>query len=429
MKPIIYMTCALFVVLCCTGLIAAGAAATGIMDDTGSAGGTHLFSHGPYLTGTTVNETTVNWLAALPMGGMVSYASDAYYRETGRYEQEVPDDVDVSLHHVRITGLQADTCYHYMVTVGRETSGDLTFRTFPESGPFTFIVYGDTQEQFPYFTQAERHALVAGRIAVGEPDALFVLHVGDMISVVEDGEEWDRFFAAGKSLFANTTIIPVLGNHEDNASVWYDAFGMPEWYSFDCGDAHFVVLDSNEWATPHFDEETAWLRADLAANQKYRKNNPAARTFVAFHHPPYSSGARHPGGWMDLRDLWVPVFEEYGVDMVFNGHVHAYQRYVVNGVQYVVVAPAGGLLYNLTEEKAEGYAASAPHELGYVRVTVDEGGVSSVFVPVAAVSMDSRAVTEVFPVGTEFDPVHLSGCDDGIFGVIGAIYKWLFSFR
>lgn len=426
MKLVARMVCILFLVLCYTGYVAADTTVTGMKDDIGGVE-SFVFSHGPYITGTTVNETTVNWLASIPVGGIVACASDAYYRETGRYEQQVTDDAPVSLHHVHLTGLEPDTCYHYVVTVGRETTGDHTFRTFPEEGPFTFIVYGDTQEQIPYFTQTERHALVAKRIATNEPDALFVLHVGDMVCVVDDVDEWDRFFTAGSALFANTTIVPVLGNHENNASVWYDTFGMPEWYSFDCGDAHFVVLDSNDWAAPHFDKETAWLRADLAANQEHRVDNPAARTFVAFHHPPYSSGTRHPGGWTDLREFWGPVFEEYGVDMVFNGHVHSYQRYAVNDIEYVVAATGGGLLYNLTEEKTEGYTASADHELGYVRVTVNDIGVFSVFVPVATVSVGSRTVTEMFPAGMEYDPVFIGGCDDGIYGVFEGIFGGLIS--
>ncbi len=442
MKRVACVICILFMVLCGTGSAMVEGVGTGTMDGTGNAadtvpdslwgaansvvmGDASVFSQGPYLSGTTVNETLVNWLVPIPVGGVVAYASDAYYRETGRYEQQVIDDASVYRHYVHLTGLQPDTKYHYAVTVGRETSGDHTFRTFPENGPFTFIVYGDTQEQIPYFTQAERHALVAERIASNEPGALFVLHVGDMVCMVDDEDEWKRFFTAGSVLFANTTIVPVLGNHENNATVWYDSFGMPEWYSFDCGDAHFVVLDSNDWAAPHFDEETAWLRADLAANQEYREGNPAARTFVAFHHPPYSSDTRHPGGWTDIRDLWGPVFEEYGVDMVFNGHVHAYQRYAVNGIQYVVAAPGGGLLYNLTGEKTEGYAAGADHELGYVRVTVDDNSVSSVFVPVAGVSADSRMITEIFPVGTEFDPVRIGGFDNGINGVFEGIFSGL----
>ena len=113
------------------------------------------------------------------------------------------------------------------------------------------------------------------------------------------------------------------------------------------------------------------------------------------------------------------------MDMVFNGQVHSYQRYVVNGIQYVVAATGGGLLYNLTEEKTEGYAASADHELGYVRVTVDDDGVSSVFVPVAAVLGNSRTVTEIFPGGTVFDRVRIGGSDNGIYGVFGGIFGGL----
>jgi hypothetical protein len=55
--------------------------------------------------------------------------------------------------------------------------------------------------------------------------------------------------------------------------------------------------------------------------------------------------------------------------------------------------------------------------LGYVRVTVDDDRVTSVFVPVAAVSADSRAVTGIVPAGTEYDLVVIGGCDDGIIRV------------
>lgn len=252
--------------------------------------------------------------------------------------------------------------------------------------------------------------------------------MGDTVCQVGDAEEWDRFFAAGSPLFANTTIVPVLGNHENNETVWYDVFGMSEWYSFDCGSAHFVVLDSNDWAAPHMDEETAWLKKDLGSNQEHQKNNPLGRTFVTFHHPPYSSGTRHPGGWTDIRERWGPIFEDYGVDMVFSGHVHSYQRYAVNNVQYIIAATGGGVLYNLTGEKTGGYAMSADHKLGYVRVTVDNSGISSVFVPVAGVSVDNRAVIDVFPVGTEFDRVVVGGCDDGIFAIFDGISDGYLSF-
>ncbi len=109
--------------------------------------------------------------------------------------------------------------YHYQVTAGgvNVTGGDHRFRTFPpESGSFDFIVYGDSQEQLPTFTQLERHKLVADRIAEEETDITFVLHVGDTVGDPENPEEWNRFFAAGGgAMLANTTIYPITGNHEE----------------------------------------------------------------------------------------------------------------------------------------------------------------------------------------------------------------------
>ena len=401
----------LLLVLC----TATSAAAYGETDDISS------FRWGPYLTGTTVNTTVINWMSATPGNGSVSYATDAAYRTSGAYTRRVTAGADSTLHHVVLTGLLPDTPYHYQVTSGGRVSDDHTFRTFPETGPFTFIVYGDTQEQLPYFTQAERHALVAERIAATEPETLFVLHVGDTVCDAESEDEWNRFFAAGRPLFENTTLVPVLGNHENNASIWYEAFGMPEWYSFDCGGAHVAVLDSNDWAARHFDEEAAWLKTDLEENRELRTDAPEAPVFVSFHHPPYSSGTRHPGGWTDIRELWCPILEDAGVDVVFNGHVHSYQRYVVNDVQYMIAATGGGVLYDLTEEKTEGYAGGADHELGYLRVTVDGDCITSVFVPVAAVSQNNREVISVFPVGTEYDPVRIGACRDGICNVLAGI--------
>ena len=61
-------------------------------------------------------------------------------------------------------------------------------------------------------------------------------------------------------------------------------------------------------------------------------------------------------------------------------------------------------------------------------MTVDEGSVSSVFVPVAAVSADSRTVTKVFEAGMEFDRVVVGKGDDGIFGVFEGISGGISSF-
>ena len=89
-------------------------------------------------------------------------------------------------------------------------------------------------------------------------------------------------------------------------------------YSFDLGNAHWTVLDSNpyvDWSEPAL---MAWLESDL------RRASKAAWRFVAFHHPGFNSSTAH------FQDQWMrllsPIFEKYKVQMVFSGHVHAYQR-------------------------------------------------------------------------------------------------------
>jgi len=361
-----------------------------------------VIMHGPYITRTTETEATISWKTDVPANGRVDYAIEADYLSRG-YGGSVTTEEETLLHHVRLTGLMPGRTYHYQVTAGRNVTQDYHFRTFPETGkPVTFIVYGDSQEQLPDFTQLERHRLVADRVAEQEKDALFLLHVGDTVGDPNNPEEWDRFFESGRAMLGNLTICLITGNHEerDDGVTYYEAFDMPHWYSFECGDAHFAMLDSSDISGSQTTEQTAWLRDDLASDT-------ASWKFAAFHHPPYSSGTRHPGGWLNFRNLWGPVFEENDVDAVFNGHVHSYQRYLVNGIQYVVAATGGGPMYTLTDEKTTGYQNSLERTLGYTRVSLypENSTMVMAFMPVAEISGDNKEVLSICPVGSVFESV------------------------
>ncbi|MDD4313952.1 NosD domain-containing protein [Methanoculleus sp.] len=384
--------------------------AVGTTDVTATAGGitgaatvtvaaaTAAIEWAPYVTGTTTTTATIHWRTDLPSNGSVEYADETYYAANGGYEHTIDDPSVTDLHHVDLAGLAPGTRYHYHVVAEGTATGDRTFSTFPESGEFTFIVYGDTQES-QSFTQLERHSLVAERIAAEEP--LFVLHLGDTVNMVDDAAEWERFFEAGDPVFANTSFFPALGNHEENSSAYYDAFGMPEWYSFDCAGAHVAVLDSNTWIGDRMDDETAWLEADLAGEDGWK--------FVAFHHPPYTSEGRNPGGNIYLREEWGPVIANESVSAVFSGHVHAYERYLVDGVNYVVTGTGGGPLYPLSTERPDGYQNSLEHTLGYTKVIVHENGSATMeFVEVALVSDDNNEVLEIYPDGMSFDAFTLT---------------------
>jgi len=118
----------------------------------------------------------------------------------------------------------------------------------------------------------------------------------------------------------------------ENAEAGGIASGTEQYYSFDYGNVHIVSLDSQLSARDADQRATmrTWLIDDLSSHS-------ADWTIVIFHHPPYSKGANHDSdttdtrGTIDLpqllmREEFVGVFDEYGVDLVYGGHSPSYER-------------------------------------------------------------------------------------------------------
>jgi hypothetical protein len=136
-------------------------------------------------------------------------------------------------------------------------------------------------------------------------------------------EPFGPLFSSGTELFA------ILGNHDElsgRGDAQLEALGMPgRWYAVERGDLLGIALDSTRPKDP---DQLAWLQATLAGSDAKWK-------VVALHHPPYSSG--YHGSSDAARDSFVPLFERYGVQIVFSGHEHDYQRTnPINGVTYIV---------------------------------------------------------------------------------------------
>ncbi len=109
--------------------------------------------------------------------------------------------------------------------------------------------------------------------------------------------------------------------------------GTEQYYSMNYGNVHLVSLDA-QLSNADDDQREAmrsWLVSDLSHNRR-------DWTIVIFHHPPYSKGENHNSDWeqreIDMREQFTPVFEDYGVDVVYGGHAHSYERsYYLNGHQ------------------------------------------------------------------------------------------------
>ncbi len=290
---------------------------------------------GPYLQSVTTSSIIVAWETGLLGHGEVVYG------KTEEYGASVADLAVGTRHAVTLTGLAPYTAYHYRVeSSGAALSEDVTFRTAagPDQTRFTFVVFGDTR------TQYQSHQAVVERIVAQGPN--FVLHIGDLVADGTAPQQGETFFEIERELMARFPLFPALGNHEGNSPRYFDLFYLPgneHWYTFDYGNARFVCLQVDGIADfgPQ-SKQYAWLEEALAANMQ-------PWLFVYFHIPPYSSVQDALEG--DVRQVLTPLFERYGVDVVFNGHKHNYERNEVNGVTYVVTTGGGAPLYVMQERE------------------------------------------------------------------------------
>jgi hypothetical protein len=164
----------------------------------------------------------------------------------------------------------------------------------------------------------------------------FVLMMGDNLYGSERPQDYARKFAEPYAplLAADVAFYAALGNHDDPNQRYYKPFNMDgkRYYTFKKGPVRFFALDSNYMDREQLD----WLERELKASTEEWK-------IAFFHHPLYSSGARH-GSEVDLRQQVEPLFIRYSVDAVFAGHEHFYERLKPqNGIHHFISGAAAKL--------------------------------------------------------------------------------------
>ena len=146
----------------------------------------------------------------------------------------------------------------------------------------------------------------------------FAIMLGDNLYGSERPQDFvSKFERPYKPMLdAKIPFYAALGNHDDPNQRFYKDFGMggKRFYTYQKGDVRFFALDSNYMDK----DQQRWLEDELSkSNSKWK--------IPYFHHPLYSSGAAH-GSEVDLRAIIEPLFIKYGVNVVFAGHEHFYER-------------------------------------------------------------------------------------------------------
>lgn len=230
--------------------------------------------------------------------------------------------------------------------------------------PLRFVVYGDSREGGG---DALTHRRIMDRIL--EEDVALVLHTGDLVKSGDREDQWQSLLDLGRGFFDKVRFRPVMGNHDtsrDNRFARHFPLGRDgkNYYAFSADTAHFLALDSTVDFSPGSDQY-AFAEKQLTDWNALKKPSPV---FVILHHPPFSQ-SRH-GDDKEVGRFLVPLFEAKGVDAVFAGHDHNYQRIGPrNGILYIVTGGGGAPLYGLRPGSPSSKAAHKKHH--YVVVEVD----------------------------------------------------------
>jgi len=200
-----------------------------------------------------------------------------------------------------------------------------------KSGSVRFLVLGDAgtgdREQYEVANQIVRY----GRSF----PFTFAIMLGDNIYGSERPQDFDRKFTRPyKALLeADIEFNAALGNHDDPNQRYFKPFnlGGNRYRTFKKGNVRFFVIDSN-YLDP---EQLKWLEKELSESGSDWK-------IAYFHHPLYTTARRGPE--VEVRAVLEPLFVKHGVDVVFTGHEHIYERYKPQkGIYYFTVGGAAKL--------------------------------------------------------------------------------------
>jgi 3',5'-cyclic AMP phosphodiesterase CpdA len=164
----------------------------------------------------------------------------------------------------------------------------------------------------------------------------FVIMLGDNLYGGDAPADYANKFERPYKLLldAGVPFYAALGNHDKPNERFYKPFNMngQQYYTYKKGNVRFFVLDSNDMNP----RQLAWLEKEL-------QNSGSNWSICYFHHPLYSSGAFH-GSSTELRLVLEPLFVKYGVQVVFAGHDHVYERVKPQkGISYFTEGASGSL--------------------------------------------------------------------------------------
>ena len=326
---------------------------------------------------------------------------DEHTQTIGATDKAFTDDGSTTyIYEATLTGLAPNTKYEYRVGYGPDRRSDWYSLETAGGNVYDVLIYPDSQSAD--YSQWEE---IVKSSALRNPRTALYITMGDLVDNGEQAYQWRTWLNSIKPLSANVPLATTLGNHEMYTLDWkmrepyayLNYFAVPpngnetfnrRYYSFDFGDVHYVVLDTMLYESNHednhdthhpdlYDIEVQWLRQDLAANTK-------KWTVVLMHRDPFQYAFNRPGasrdvGFNEEGVLFMPIFDEFNVDLVLSAHLHSYRNrgHVRNferdasGPLYILTGIAGDARRpNWKEHPLDVYVAPDRDKNNYMTMTV-----------------------------------------------------------
>jgi len=300
-------------------------------DDTTPLDCPAVITRQPYLQSATQTSMRVLWRTDEEADSFIEWGATP---DLGNYVKK-SDLVDK--HDLKIRHLSPGTTYYYKVRSCLSETDVATFRTAPDAEtPFNFVAFADNQYGYEIFTE------IAALMETENP--WLAISAGDCVDNGWHQEDFEQqLFGPGASLWRSTPLYVSIGNHEANSIFFFESFHFPNepynYYSFLFGNVFFVglVQDTAHWTYPG-SPQYKFLIDSLTSEEA----QAADFRVVFFHTPPWCEGWEgYDGEWL-VRLFIVPLMEQYGVDVYFNGHTHDFERGYRNGVTSYIIGGAGG---------------------------------------------------------------------------------------
>ncbi|SDW88430.1 Purple acid Phosphatase, N-terminal domain [Acidaminococcus fermentans] len=299
------------------------------------------------------------------------------------------------IYRARISGLEPGQTYGYRIRDGKKATAWMSLKAFA-GNTFKALVFPDSQSaDYSAWKATAQPAWQRNQ------DAQFFVNIGDQVDNGQDASQWNAWFDVVEPMAEKIPMATTVGNHETYDLNWkvrrpeayMKLFNLPQngyaqypnrFYSFTVGDVHFVVLDTvfseMKDLEPNLEQdEIQWFRKDMEQNRQKWNIVVMHKDPLRYAFNPATGRTGRDEGIEQEGKVWMPLFDEYGIDLVLSAHLHTYRnrghirdfRHNPDGPLYILTGVAGDVRYPglWKQHPLDEYVAPQPETDNYLVMT------------------------------------------------------------